>query len=85
MVYGLEPRADAIYFMTDGEFKAEVVGLISQLNRRRRIPVHCILFGEVGNPTAQQRVESMMRNIAKNTGGRYTHISDSGTSPGVGP
>lgn len=85
MIYGLEPRADAIYFMTDGEFKAEVVGLISQLNRRRRIPVHCILFGEIGNPTAQQRVESMMRNIAKNTGGRYVHISDSGTNPGVSP
>ncbi len=85
MMYGLVPKADAIYFMTDGEFKPEVVGLISQLNRRRRIPVHCILFGEVGNPTAQQRVESMMRNIAKNTGGRYVHISDSGSNPGVTP
>lgn len=75
-VFALEPRPDAIYYMSDGEVSdpGELAALIRSLNGRWRVPVHCILFGELGNPDAQQRAETMLRNIARQSGGRYTHI-----------
>jgi hypothetical protein len=75
-VFALDPRPDAIYYMSDGEVSdpGELAATIRALNGRRRVPVHCILFGELGNPDAQQRAETMLRNIARQSGGRYTHI-----------
>lgn len=75
-VFSLDPRPDAIYYMSDGEVSepGELAATIRSLNGRRRVPVHCILFGELGNPDAQQRAETMLRNIARQSGGRYTHI-----------
>lgn len=75
-VFALDPRPDAIYYMSDGEVSdpGELAATIRSLNGRRRVPVHCILFGELGNPDAQQRAETMLRNIARQSGGRYTHI-----------
>ena len=77
-VFRLEPRPDAIYFMTDGEFEAGVVREIERMNARARIPIHCILYGRLANPGAMRRVDAMMRNIARQSGGRYRHIVDGG-------
>jgi len=77
-VFRLEPEPDAIYFMTDGEFEPGVVQDIERMNRRRRIPIHCILYGTLRTPEAMQRVGAMMRNIARRSGGRYRHIADRG-------
>jgi len=77
-VFRLNPKPDAIYFMTDGEFEPSVVQDIERMNRRHRVPIHCILYGSLGTPEAMRRVEAMMRNIARRSGGRYRHIADRG-------
>tara|TARA_R110000744_G_scaffold111090_5_gene209318 strand:- start:540 stop:1520 length:981 start_codon:yes stop_codon:yes gene_type:complete len=76
MVFDLEPKPDAIYFMTDGEFNQSVPGRIASLNRRRRVPIHCILLGDPGSPVITQRVEGMLKGIAKASNGRYRHMTD---------
>lgn len=68
MVYGIRPRPDAIYFMTDGEFEDGVAELIIRRNQERPIPVHCITF-------MSRNAEDIMRRIASETGGTYTHIA----------
>lgn len=75
-VFGLDPEPDAIYYMTDGEVGkgGEFAALVRRLNGRDRIPVHCILFGDAGSDDARVRVESLMKNIARQSGGRFTHI-----------
>lgn len=77
-VFKLDPEPDAIYYMTDGEVTdaGEFAAAVRRLNGRDRIPVHCILFGDAGSPDAQQRVESLMKNIARQSGGRFTHIRE---------
>lgn len=66
--FGLRPRPDAIYFMTDGLFDAAVAERVAALNKTgRKVPIHCIAFGERGS-------ESLMRKIAEMSGGTYTFI-----------
>ncbi|MBO6513343.1 MAG: hypothetical protein JJ974_05200 [Phycisphaerales bacterium] len=74
MVFRLDPKPDAIYFMTDGEFKEQVPGQIAKLNRKSRTPIHCILFGESRNLQNFQKVEAMLKNIARTSNGRYQHV-----------
>jgi hypothetical protein len=66
----LEPRPDAIFFMTDGQFPNEVVDEVAQLNRQggRRVPIHTISFMDTSS-------EPLMRKIASDSGGRYRHVS----------
>ncbi len=71
MVFALKPRPDAIYFMTDGQFPEEVATEIARLNRGQRIPIHCITFGST-------EAEGLMRYIARQSGGTYTHIPGPG-------
>lgn len=68
MVYDIRPRPDAIYFMTDGEFDDGVPDIIIRRNQDRPVPVHCITF-------MTRSAEPVMRRIASETGGTYTHIS----------
>lgn len=77
-VFSLDPEPDAIYYMTDGEVSdpSELASIIRGLNRREGVPIHCILFGDAGSPDAQQRVESFMRGVARQSGGRFTHIRE---------
>ncbi len=79
-VFGLEPRADAIYFMSDGEVAdgPAFAAALRQRNGRRPIPIHCILFGDAGGGDALKRVEAMMKNIAAQSGGRYIRIGGGG-------
>ncbi|MEM9374074.1 MAG: hypothetical protein AAGA55_10565 [Planctomycetota bacterium] len=77
-VFSLDPEPDAIYYMTDGEVTdpGEFAAVVRKLNGRERIPVNCVLFGNAGSADAQQRVESLMRNIARQSGGRYRHVRE---------
>lgn len=73
LVSQIRPRADAIYFMTDGQFANgdRDVDTILALNRERPTPVHCITF-------VTRDGEASMRRIAEMTGGSYTHVSGGG-------
>jgi len=77
-VFGLDPGPDAIYYMTDGEVTdpGSFAAVVRRLNGKERIPVNCILFGDAGSPDAQQRVESLMRNIARQSGGRFRLVRE---------
>ncbi|MGE3321130.1 MAG: hypothetical protein AB7K52_02595 [Phycisphaerales bacterium] len=66
--FSLRPKADAIYFMTDGLFDAAVADRVAAMNRSgRKIPIHCIAFEERGS-------EALMRRIAEDSGGTYSYV-----------
>jgi hypothetical protein len=73
-VFELEPRPDAIYFMTDGNFwsgrEPEFIARVIRLNNRgsKRAAIHCITLVE-------DRAASMMQELARRSRGSYTHIS----------
>jgi len=71
MVFQRRPTPDAIYFMTDGEFDPSVEAQISRLNANHGVPIHCITF-------VSTQSEALMRRIATNSGGSYTHIAGPG-------
>lgn len=75
LVFGQRVKPDAIYFMTDGRFGDDVPVKIESMNRRHRIPVHCILFGEPSRSSALvQDVRAMMQRICDDSGGRFRHV-----------
>lgn len=67
MIFALRPRADAIYFLTDGEFDPSVAEYIAQANRQSKVPIHCIAL-------VNSAAEPLMRRIAQDSGGTYTHV-----------
>ena len=73
MVSRMRPKADAIYFMTDGKIAGEEEGkLIRRINMMNRsggvrTRVHCITF-------MNKDSEKFMRRIARMTGGTYMHV-----------
>jgi len=73
IVFGMRPRPDAIYFMTDGEFPKSVAAVVAQLNESggAPTPVHCISF-------VDRISERLLRSIAEQSGGTYTHIAEPG-------
>lgn len=71
--FRLRPLADAIYLMTDGEFAQDVPEFIENLNRRARLPIHCILFTDPDS-NVRQSAEPRLREIASQSGGKYTLI-----------
>jgi hypothetical protein len=71
MIFTLRPRPDAIYFMTDGEFDKDYANQIARLNEEPRIPIHCITF-------TSKEGEDVMRKIALDSGGTYTHVPGPG-------
>lgn len=73
-VFRLNPLPDAVYFMTDGQFDSTVPTEVKRMNGRRRIPVHCIMFGQIGNAQARSQVEDMLRRISRESGGRFKHV-----------
>lgn len=66
-IFAMKPKPDAIYFMTDGEFDDEVADELRFLNADFHIPIHCITF-------VSRDAEELMRRIAKESGGTYTHV-----------
>ncbi len=75
--FRMRPLPDALYFMTDGEFDEAVIEFIANLNRRARLPVHCVLFTEPDS-SVQAASEPRMREIARQSGGRYTLVDGRG-------
>jgi predicted metal-dependent peptidase len=77
MVSRMRPKADAIYFMTDGNIagdeQGKLVRRINLMNRSSgvRTRVHCITF-------MNKDSEKFMRRIARMTGGTYTHVGGGG-------
>jgi hypothetical protein len=68
--FRLRPRADAIYFMTDGLFNAEVVAQVARLNAfSTKVPIHTIAFGSVES-------EDLLKAIAQESGGTYTYVPE---------
>lgn len=73
IAFGLTPRPDAIYFMTDGVFEKSVddrlPAYVERLNRAAETPtaLHCITFVDRGS-------ERLMRRLARSSGGTYTHV-----------
>ena len=72
-VFKLRPKPDAIYFMTDGEFGQGIAAYVAQMNESsgQRTPIHCISFVE-------RTSERLLRSIAEQSGGTYTHIPGPG-------
>ncbi|TVQ30585.1 MAG: VWA domain-containing protein [Phycisphaeraceae bacterium] len=68
--FALQPRPDAIYFMTDGIFHSSAVPVIAELNESSDalVPVHCIAF-------MNDSARDLLGLIARQSGGSYTHIS----------
>lgn len=77
-VFALDPRPDAIYFMSDGEVAdaGAFIASLRQLGGRDRVSIHCVLVGDAGGGEALRRVENMMQNIARQSGGRYVRIRE---------
>ncbi|MFM9996384.1 MAG: vWA domain-containing protein [Phycisphaerales bacterium] len=71
VVFSMRPRPDAIYFMTDGQFDPAMALDILRLNAEDRVPIHCITF-------VSKEGEAVMRKIAEDSGGTYTHVPGPG-------
>ncbi len=70
LAFQLNPPPDVIFFMTDGNFDARVVGQIRALNKRseRKAIIHAISF-------IDDAAEAEMKEIAADSGGTYRHVS----------
>lgn len=71
-LWRIRPKADAIFFMTDGVFEErggddEMVSYLVRNNKGPRAKIHCICFEENGS-------EPRMKEIARNSGGSYTFV-----------
>ncbi len=71
IAFRMKPRPDAIYFMTDGLFDSRVASVVMEFNEqgRRLTPIHCISF-------VSQEAEKLLRQMASQSGGTYTHVVD---------
>ena len=78
LVTRMRPRPDAIYFMTDGEYATSSTAEIINMVSFDKIPVHCISFVNAG-------AAASMREIARASGGSYTHVPGVGQSPWKNP
>ncbi len=69
MIFALRPKPDAVYFMTDGLFAAEIAPQIEAMNRAAGsiTPIHCIAF-------VSQESEVLLRSIALASDGTYTYV-----------
>jgi hypothetical protein len=67
--FELSPRPDVIFFMTDGLFPPNTVQEIAAMNSgERKTQIHTISFMDTS-------AESLMKQIAADSGGRYRHVS----------
>jgi hypothetical protein len=64
----LNPLPDCIYYMTDGQTYADVVGLLRSLNAGpQKTSIHAIAFGD-------QTLEAVMKQIAAENNGTYLFV-----------
>lgn len=65
----LNPKPDAIYLLTDGEFgEPRVPEFVRNLNRSALIPVHCLFITDA---SGQSEAEGDLRTIATESGGSF--------------
>jgi hypothetical protein len=69
VAFRLSPPPDAIFFMTDGQFREEAVEEIRNLNRTssRKVTIHTISFMDTS-------AQALMKRIASDSGGKYRHV-----------
>jgi hypothetical protein len=68
LAFRMQPRPDTIFFMTDGLFSNNVPDAVNRLNNGRpKVVIHAISF-------IDRSSESMMRQIAEQSGGQYRHV-----------
>jgi hypothetical protein len=68
LAFRMNPRPDTIFFMTDGLFSNNVPDAVNRLNNGRpKVVIHAISF-------IDRSAESMMRQIAEQSGGQYRHV-----------
>jgi len=74
IAFGLSPKPEAVYFMTDGEIPPRdaprVIGTVRSMNERdgELTPIHCIAF--------ESRAGARdLRRIARQSRGTYTYVS----------
>jgi hypothetical protein len=63
----LNPKPDAIFFLTDGEFPTQVAPYIERLNLQAKIPIHTICYYSLAG-------ERIMRFIASRSGGQFQAV-----------
>jgi len=64
----LNPLPDCVYYMTDGQTDADVLGLLRSLNKGpSKTTVHTIAFGD-------QSLEFVMKQIAAENNGTYIFV-----------
>jgi hypothetical protein len=88
LAFGLEPRPDAIFFMTDGLIPANVPQGVARLNGTgpARVPINTILFGGdevalVPGRTVSKKVQAMMEKARRQAEALLEQIAkDSGGS-----
>jgi len=68
--FGLRPRPDVIFFMTDGIFDPSAAPAIAALNGRdgKKTIIHTISF-------VNRSAEHLLRQIATASGGKYSHVA----------
>ncbi len=74
--FKLQPKPDAIFFMTDGLIPAKTPALVQRLNDTPpRIVIHTIMFSKRNTPEARiLPAEAQLRSIADQAGGTYRHV-----------
>ena len=78
IVFSMQPQPDAVFFLTDGIFAnservADEIGRLAR-STNNLTPIHCITFIE-------RDAEEIMKTIAHQTGGSYSHV---GVDPRTG-
>lgn len=76
LVLALQLKPDAIFFLTDGAFRPNIVDNVVRANLRA-VPVHAIAFGDDVQGENSDGIE-VLEGLATRTGGRLTLISDEG-------
>ncbi|MEM0983183.1 MAG: hypothetical protein AAGI17_04440 [Planctomycetota bacterium] len=79
-IFRMRDKPDAVYFMTDGLFapSPNVPSSIARLNRRYRVAINTILFGDLGGSAAAVRTaKEDMQQIARQSGGQFIHVQNS--------
>ena len=74
----LNPRPDAIFFLTDGEFPQPVAPYIERLNSQAKIPIHTICYYSLAG-------ERIMRLIASQSGGKFLAVGVNNQPPMPAP
>lgn len=79
LAFQVEPQPDAIYFMTDAEaIDQSLSQQIQSLNRRAKVPVHCILFNTRQQLDRSSDLRTLLERIARESGGSYTSVAVGG-------